>query len=127
MTIAAVTVFTVLVGHALFDWVLQTRKMAETKCNLRTGFWLHILVYAIGLLCMVATVNVLAMLFATPVQLSLAWVIANIHAHALVDAVTSQITSRAWVKKRTKLFWNTIGIDQMIHYICLFGSTFIGL
>lgn len=53
----------------------------------------------------------------------LAWGLFNGLAHWLTDFVSSRITKKLWELKDYHNFFVVIGLDQLCHYVVLFGST----
>lgn len=48
------------------------------------------------------------------------YALVNGAAHFATDAVSSRITKRLWAAKQVHWFFVVIGLDQLIHYACLF-------
>jgi hypothetical protein len=106
----------ILVAHYTFDWKFQTRNMAENKSKCNKALGRHVLVYFIGLLHVVA--------FS---QLTLGWAVFNAIAHFGVDYCSSRMTSKFYQEENYKPFWDTIGADQLVHYLILFISAAFNL
>lgn len=109
-------IFLILVTHYVFDWKLQTRYMAENKSTSNKALGIHVGVYTIGML-----------LVSVCSPLSVGWAIFNGLAHFGVDYISSRLTSKHYKSEKYKKFWDTIGADQLIHYIILFLSAAINL
>jgi len=45
------------------------------------------------------------------------WYILLFATHTVTDFITSKITAYAYKTEKNKLFWGTIGIDQMLHML----------
>ena len=113
-----VTIFFILLGHYLSDFVLQPNWVATNKSKSLGVLLLHTALYTSALTGFVL-INFL--LCEEPVIVDVAaWGLLNGVLHFCVDGVTSQITSRAYKAKHMKEFWLAIGADQTIHYACLF-------
>jgi hypothetical protein len=108
----AFTIFSILVVHYIFDFVLQSRWMAENKSKNLSALTQHVLIYTAGLLGLAVV---------SP-ALSVWWALGNGAIHWLVDFTTSRISSKAYQSNNLKSFWNTIGADQLIHSLCLLLS-----
>jgi len=89
--------------HFLADFIAQDSYMAEHKS--KHGGWLalHGAFYTLG------------MLLVLPPD----WAIINGIVHTLVDAVTSRVTAKLWVKKELHWFFCVVGLDHAIHMTCL--------
>ena len=96
--------------HWVGDFVLQTREMAENKCQSIKWLTLHVLVYSL-------TVSVpVAALFGSLFHWkALTWFGANFFFHWLTDFTTSKASAYFYQKGDTKSFFTVIGFDQFIH------------
>lgn len=104
-------IWAILVTHYLYDWVFQSRFIAENKSKRLDVLTLHVLIYTVGLI-----------LLAVSSELTIAWALFNGAAHFIVDFFSSKLSAHYWSKGEHKKFWNTVGADQLIHYLILFGS-----
>lgn len=111
-------IIAVLFVHWTFDFVYQTDKQAKGKSTSVVWLGKHIATYSIGLVFMAA----LFFPMFCYIWAAIAWVLVNILAHFFTDYVTSRISSRLWKDSKTHEFFVCIGLDQMIHYITLFGT-----
>lgn len=98
----------VLIAHFVGDFILQTDRMAMNKSKSNKWLLIHILAYSSALL-------VFGPLYA----------VANGSIHFCVDWVTSRCTSALWAKGERHWFFVVIGLDQLIHTLCLLWT--IGL
>lgn len=99
----------IFVIHFLFDWVFQTRKIAENKSKSVKVLAQHVAIYGAGLSLL------------TFFGFSWGWVIINTIAHFIVDYFTSKASTWAYHNNKS-LFWKIIGFDQMLHYLILYGT-----
>ena len=106
----------ILFNHWIFDFFLQTREMANNKSKSNYHLAEHVMIYALGLLL------ISPILFPMSIVFALIWIAVNAVAHFFTDYVTSRATSALYEQKRYQDFFNVNGIDQMIHYITLFGT-----
>lgn len=88
--------------HFVGDFLFQTDWMAQNKSKSNKALAVHVFVYH------------LAFYF-----FGWKFAIANMVLHAVVDFVTSRITSRLWQQKKVRGFFVVIGLDQYIHSVCL--------
>lgn len=97
----------ILAAHWVSDFLLQSSWMAQSKNKSNLALSAHVLTYgAIFLLITGAPVFVLV----------------NMGLHFLVDYVTSRINTRLWAAKEVHYFFVSVGADQLIHFVCLFGT-----
>lgn len=96
------TFILILFIHWVADFMLQTRWMATNKSKSNLALGMHILVYMIPL-------TLFGWLFA----------LVNGVLHFIVDYFTSRATSYLWKKQEIHLFFIVIGLDQLLHTICL--------
>lgn len=116
------TIATFAFFHWLFDFFFQTEDMANYKSECNTALSAHVCVYLGGLLCMM----LFNCLYFHNQIYGVAWVVINAVAHFFTDWITSRATSALYKEQRYRDFFNTIGIDQLIHHCTLFG-TFVWL
>lgn len=107
--------------HYLFDFLLQSRKMAENKSSSIKYLSLHVGIYTVGL-------GIIAYALHRPdyriLPYPVLWVIVNSVAHWVVDFVTSRLSASAYKDGEIKRFWSIIGLDQWLHHSILIVSTF---
>lgn len=113
----------ILLGHFIFDWLLQTRYMADNKSKSFEALALHVSTYTIG---MNATFIFWSLTFNDTIGVFtiLLWALINGILHGITDKITSQFTSRFYKQQRYHAFFSTIGFDQLIHYATLFISMY---
>lgn len=115
------SIITILFCHWLFDFFFQTDKMAQGKSKNNSDLFDHVWVYTIGL-CLCAALNEKFLGNYAWIH----WIAINSVAHFFTDYVTSRANSGLWEKKQVHDFFVSVGADQLIHYITLFG-TFVWL
>lgn len=115
--ISLYTIVTFSLIHWIFDFHLQTEKMAQNKSTDNTTLLGHCLVYYVGLALM-CVFNYGAM--SARVWVLFIW--GNFAAHFLTDWITSRATSALYKEGRLHDFFVVYGADQMIHHATLFGS-----
>lgn len=116
------TIIMFLTCHFIFDFFLQSDRMAKGKSKNYPDLIAHVLVYSIGLmLMMVLSGNALP-----DVTSKVGFVVINAIAHFFTDYFSSRATSRLYADNEFHDFFATIGLDQLVHYVTLFG-TFIWL
>jgi len=97
--------------HFVGDFVMQTRTMAENKSTSIKWLSSHVAVYSMFLL-----------------PFGVWFALLNGILHFATDYVTSRLTSKAWKEKKTHKFFTIIGVDQLIHSLCLVWSLyFLGI
>lgn len=114
------TLITIVVCHFVFDFFLQTSEMSKNKSSSNEALSRHVMVYSAGLLQMVM------LNFSLISEWGFLFIIINGAAHFITDWVTSRASSALYKEERYHEFFTVIGVDQMVHYITLFG-TFIWL
>lgn len=112
--------FFMLVVHWFADFVMQTRAMANNKSKSLYYLTLHVYVYTIstiilwmifmplffGIECSTNTILLaMGLIFST---------------HWPTDKITSNITKYFYAKGNEKMFFTTIGFDQVLHFLQLF-------
>lgn len=117
--------------HWLGDFVLQTNQMAQNKSTSWKWLSAHILTYGATLLLGLLPVG---FLMQGPLTLSTLfylilifgyYALVNAGLHFIIDAITSRITSRLWKEQKVHEFFVVIGIDQFLHFICLYYTAWL--
>lgn len=99
----------ILVWHFMADFVLQREKWKRTKSSSMIALSLHCLTYGAIMFMMVS--------FLSPI-----WAIFNMLAHFVIDYFTSRIMKPLWEDGEFNDFFFYLGLDQLMHYLTLFGS-----
>lgn len=114
-----IIIFIIITQHMVFDWICQSEYMATNKSKSDEVLMYHVAVVTYGLFMSGLTFMVMGLV--ENVVSVMTWVVLNSVGHFCTDYVTSRITAKAFSKGNNATFWNTIGIDQWIHYVMLFG------
>ncbi len=108
----------IFVVHFLADFVFQTSQMATGKSKSLKWLSIHVGVYGL--------VSIISLLLisnsAHSYYLGFAWWLGNVALHFITDFFTSKITSKYWEEKNYRFFFVMIGLDQLIHNLCLVGT-----
>lgn len=107
-------IMSVLVVHWVGDFVFQTEWQVRNKAKCLYALLSHTGMYALVITAFA--------FFVLPPVLALAWAILNWFLHFLTDVVVSRCTKYFWNKRQYQNLILTIGVDQIIHYACLFGT-----
>jgi hypothetical protein len=108
----------VIVAHWIADFVCQTDEMATRKSTSIKWLSYHVLTYT-------AVMFLVLLVFWGHVNMF--WVLLNGVLHWVTDFTTSRITSWLWKQERRHDFFVIVGLDQVIHYACLFITAAIAL
>jgi hypothetical protein len=96
--------------------------MAKGKSKNYEDLLEHVLVYSLGLILMMVTNG-----NSFPdVASRVAFVVINGVAHFFTDYFSSRASSRLYADGEFHDFFGTIGLDQLVHYVTIFG-TFVWL
>jgi hypothetical protein len=98
-------------SHWIFDFLLQSDKMALNKSKSFVWLSIHSAIYALG----VAT---FLLFFGAVPNLLIPFIILFV-SHFVIDGITSRINAILWEKKERHWFFVSIGFDQMLHYAVL--------
>lgn len=90
--------------HTFSDFFLQTDKMAISKSSSNAWLSVHVGVYIIPFL----------------VFFGWKYALVNFVLHWITDFCSSRATSYLWKKEERHWFFAVIGVDQAIHFTCLF-------
>ncbi len=111
-------IFSIILIHWFADFVLQTDKQAKGKS--KEWYWLlsHTFIYSLFWLPFILIgawkLNYsLTMLLFVPITLI---------CHTITDYFTSRLNNKLWNKGDVHNFFVSVGFDQVLHYIQLFGT-----
>lgn len=119
--ISIFNIILLLVAHYVADFICQTNYMAVNKSKSLNPLLLHIFTYSVVLYLLIV--------FLVDPSKALIFVVLNGLLHLVIDFCTSKIT--ASLKAQNKFgsdtipnlgFFSVIGLDQLLHYICLFTT-----
>lgn len=107
---------TLLIGHFIGDFICQPRSWADTKYKNIVSLIYHIGIYTLvmGLVLGIVTFGKI------PLILVALWAIINGILHLITDFITSKLFHKNWEAGNRALAINIYGLDQLIHYLCLF-------
>lgn len=119
-TIFLIQAFTIFLFHWIADFLLQTHEMSINKSKSFYWLTLHVYYYMLG----ITPIGILLWFFIGfhGWFIAILWVLLNGLLHWITDYNTSRWTSKLWAKGSIHNFFVVIGLDQMIHYICLFAT-----
>lgn len=110
------SIFGILSVHYLADFVCQNKWMAENKSKNSFALVVHTTVYTAVWFVIFALPHFRHL----PAKDALAFLVITWGMHTITDGVTAAINADLWEKGKTREFFNTIGLDQLIHYVQLF-------
>lgn len=119
------TLFIFLVGILLLHWfadfVLQTDKQAKGKSSDLIQLLSHTFTYSLVWLIaseLLIIAGILPMIF-------IWFAVVTFLFHTITDYYTSKLNSKLWAKGDVHNFFVSVGFDQTLHYIQLFGTFFL--
>jgi len=110
-------ILTLLLTHFIFDFLLQSDKLAINKSSSNYYLSIHVLIYSAGLFFW--AFNHHALFSNNDIY---KWALLNGVLHWITDYFTSRLNAYLWKKEMRHWFFVAIGADQLIHYFCLFIS-----
>jgi len=116
------SILTILLCHFISDFHFQSDRMAKGKSSSNGDLFDHTVIVTIGILVM----GILNFKSFDHAGMLVAFVAINGFAHFFTDYYSSRSTSRLYKDQEFHDFFGTIGLDQFVHYVTLFG-TFIWL
>lgn len=102
-----------LVLHFVGDFLFQTRWMAQGKA--KGGFPLHAHVGVYALVLFLGLYWIIPNGWAVVM-----YVVANWFLHLITDSQTSRLAGWCHSRGYVGAFWKVIGVDQLIHGLCLY-------
>ncbi len=106
----------IFVAHYIADFIVQTSWQATNKSSNIGALSSHIFTYTLTL-GFITALGLLA--FGLPLQLAFSYAMLNGVLHFATDFVTSRLSKKAHESGNQKQFWMIIGMDQLIHQLCL--------
>jgi len=99
-----------LFGHWIADFLCQNNWMALNKSEKVFPLFIHCFLYSLVMLPFflfieINLIKIFGILFIS---------------HLFIDFVSSKITSYLWNKKKIRMFFNIIGLDQFLHISIIF-------
>ena len=95
----------IIILHFIADFVLQSSWMAQNKSKNNLALFSHVLVYYVPFMI-----------------IGFWYAVLNAILHGFIDYFTSRLTSKLWEEKKIHYFFVIIGLDQTLHFICLFTT-----
>lgn len=115
----------ILTAHFISDFLCQTEKVATSKGDKIEWLAAHAGVYTIILWFFMIFVVIGKGYFEKDIitigQFA-TWVLLNGVFHFFIDGVSSRSTKQLWENDNKRPFFDVIGLDQLIHFVCLFWS-----
>lgn len=106
----------ILISHWFADFVFQDSWMAENKHKDLSALHSHVSIYSLVLF--ICLTNPLSY-FHYNIQYLIYFVLLNAVLHGFVDFFTSKLAHKFWASQNYRLFFVTLGFDQLLHQICL--------
>lgn len=114
--------------HFISDFVLQPDKIAKTKSKKISSLLIHIAIYGSSFFVMSLVTSLFFKgVLNLPIVTLVVYCLVNSWLHLMVDFVTSKVTSYLWKEGRVHDFFVVIGIDQLLHNLCLIWTLVIFL
>lgn len=112
--------FFMLFVHWFADFVCQTRTMANNKSKSLYYLTLHVAVYTI--VTMTLWVIFMPIFFDVTFTLNTILLATGLifSTHWPTDKITSNITKYFYAKGNEKMYFTTIGFDQLLHFLQIF-------
>lgn len=108
----------ILCIHWFADFVLQTDWQAKNKSSNDYALSLHVTNYSITWL-------VFTWFIFNNFYLALGFSAITFFLHWCTDYFTSRINTKLWNKGEVHYFFVSIGFDQVLHYVQLFGTYYL--
>ena len=106
------TIIGLAFGHWFADFVLQSRKIAESKSSSLRSLFTHVGLYTTALACVMGPILIMNHSW----RLVLSFILVNGFCHLVTDFATSKMSAAAYKDEDKSQFWNVIGFDQSTHW-----------
>ena len=107
--------------HWLFDYVFQTREIANSKWTDINKLFQHTVLYSLGPAFFTLGIVIFAGYHAKPGMITM-FVFMNLVFHFLTDFFTSKATHMLWEQKKEHAFFVVLGLDQLLHITALLST-----
>jgi energy-coupling factor transporter transmembrane protein EcfT len=108
-----VFVIYILLLHWVFDIYFQSHEMATNKSESLKWLSIHSFIYSLlGI--------IICLHFYLPIITCLYFMLFLFATHMAIDGLTSKINSVLWKRNRMHDLFVVIGLDQILHYACIF-------
>ena len=116
-----IEIFSILLIHWFADFVLQTDKQAKNKSKSNKHLTSHVLTYSAvwSIVCVWYAIT-----YDNPIMGILFPGITFI-LHWTTDYFTSRLNTKLWNKGEVHNFFISVGFDQVLHYVQLFGTYYL--
>ena len=91
-----------IVAHTFFDFFMQSDRFAINKSSSNEALFEHVFIYSLVLL-----------------PIGVIYAVVNFLLHFITDYVSSRVSGNFYKKGNRAAFFNTIGVDQAVHLLCL--------
>lgn len=107
-----ITIIGLTFGHWFADFVLQSRKIAESKSSSIGALCTHVTLYTAALACVMVPI----LIREHDWKLVVSFIGVNSFCHLVTDFATSKMSAAAYKDEDKSQFWNVIGLDQSTHW-----------
>jgi len=111
------TIILVLIAHWVADFLCQNSYMAENKHHNFYALHSHVSTYTIFLFLILANP-----LLHFDIKYLFYFSLLNSVLHGFIDFFTSKISHKFWRDKNYRMFFITLGFDQLLHQVCLVNT-----
>jgi len=121
-----IEIMTIVFVHFVADFMVQTDWQAKNKSTSNVALTQHVSTYSLCWLLPIAILfwggpfNIIGGLL-----LSILFMGITFSCHWVTDYITSRINSKLWAQGDTHNFFVSVGFDQVLHYLQLFGVYYI--
>ena len=112
----------ILLIHWVADFVLQTDKQAKGKSKNWSDLLSHTLTYSLVWLSTITFCWDDGDMGAHYFIKSITFTAITFICHTITDYYTSRLNAKLWAKGDSHNFFISVGFDQVLHYIQLFGT-----
>lgn len=121
ITLSLTVILLLCLAHYVADFVFQTDWMAQNKSKTNYPLFVHV--------CTYSSVLFLFLLPVVPTKDLILFAFLNGILHFIIDYFSSRLSSKLYREGRLGSstipnfgFFSIIGLDQLLHYICLFTT-----
>lgn len=121
MTTVYLGIILIIIIHWIADFCLQTDSQARGKSKEWRPLLQHTFNYS---MCWLITGIIVYPSWAIFYNFIVPFVLITFVCHTITDYFTSRLNSKLWEQGKTHLFFVSVGFDQVLHYVQLFGTYF---
>ena len=119
------TLFLIIIGILFFHWIADFVIQKDEDAKGKSSSWRHLLSHTIDYSLVWYILSFILVFTGVLPTIFLWFAPITFVIHTMTDYCTSRLNSILWAKGDVHNFFVSVGFDQFLHYVQLFGTFFI--